>query len=31
VRAMDKYLDQLDEIRQIQEYLVERARRTACP
>ncbi len=31
VRAMDKYLDQLDEIRQIQDYLVERAEKHRVP
>jgi 2-phosphoglycerate kinase len=31
VRAMDKYLDQLHEIRQIQEYLVERALKHGVP
>jgi 2-phosphoglycerate kinase len=31
VRAMDKYLDQLYEIRQIQEYLVERADKHRVP
>jgi 2-phosphoglycerate kinase len=31
VRAMDKYLDQLYEIRQIQDYLVERAARHRIP
>jgi 2-phosphoglycerate kinase len=31
VRAMDKYLDQLYEIRQIQDYLVERAERHGVP
>jgi 2-phosphoglycerate kinase len=30
-RAMDKYLDQLDEIRQIQDYLVERAEKHRIP
>src|SRR5207253_1280651 len=29
--AMDKYLDQLDEIRQIQDYLVERAEKHRVP
>ena len=31
VRAMDKYLSQLDEIRAIQEYLVERAEKHGVP
>jgi 2-phosphoglycerate kinase len=31
VRAMDKYLDQLYEIRQIQDYLVERAEKHGVP
>ena len=31
IRAMDKYLDQLDDIRRIQTYLVERARREGVP
>ena len=31
VRAMHKYLDQLDEIRQIQDYLVERAEKHRIP
>jgi len=31
VRAMHKYLDQLDEIRQIQDYLVERAEKHRVP
>ena len=31
VRAMDRYLDQLDEIRAIQSYLVERAEKHGVP
>ncbi len=31
VRAMDKYLDQLDEIRAIQGYIVERAEKHGVP
>jgi 2-phosphoglycerate kinase len=31
IRPMDKYLDQLDEIRQIQDYLVERAEKHHIP